>query len=88
MKKFLAFLLIAFIFCVPENNQTSKEYVYPSRLRIRSALTWIKSHGILDLFSYTYKVHGYNAAIELCKRVYDGNTCKEVIDYYIDNNII
>ena len=80
MKKFLAFLLIAFIFCAPEEEQNLKDNMDTNRelLRIK-AQTWIMEHGYWDLLSNTYREQGFNAAVELCKQVFDTSTCMDVV---------
>ena len=76
MKKFLAFLLIAFIFCAPEEDKTLKDNMDTNRelLRIK-AEQWIMEHGYWDLLSNTFKQQGFATAVELCKNVFDTSTC-------------
>lgn len=83
MKKFLAILLIAFIVCqtVEEQDMNGwwKKLWDKIKKAVKKAWNWLKNNGWLDKIKNALITAGKYAAVALCKRWFDEETCNGVI---------
>ena len=84
MKKFLAILLIAIIACMTveeemELNSWFSKLWDKIKNAVKKAWNWLKEKGILDKIKNALVTAGKYAAIALCKKWFDAETCEGVI---------
>ena len=80
MKKFLAFLLIAIVACTTVEDLTFESWWSKIKDLFKKAVNWLKENGYYELIKSTLINLGKQAAILLCKKWFDQETCESVIN--------